>query len=224
MTNFRVALAQINCLVGDVEGNCQRIIGRIGEAREHGADLVVFPELAVTGYPPEDLLMKPRFLKENVQAMERIREATSGITAVVGFVDVGRDIHNAAAVLHDGKQVGLHYKVFLPNYGVFDEDRYFRRGRTLSVFEKRGVIFGVGICEDIWYPEGPAHDQCLHGGAQVIININASPFHAGKWAFRDKMLATRANDNTCFVVYLNMVGGQDELVFDGHSTIVDPLG
>lgn len=224
MTRLRVALAQLNCVVGDLDGNATRIIQGIGKAREAAADLVVFPELAVTGYPPEDLLMKPRFLQQNLDALDRIREATAGITAVVGFVDVGQDIHNAAAVLHDRERVGTHHKVFLPNYGVFDEERYFRRGDTLAVFEQRNVVFGVGICEDLWYPEGPAHDQCLVGGAQVIVNVNASPFHAGKWAFRDKMLATRANDNAAFVVYLNMVGGQDELVFDGHSLVLDPLG
>ena len=127
-------------------------------------------------------------------------------------------------MLHDGAIAGVQRKIFLPNYGVFDEDRYFRRGDDASVFERAGVVFGVGICEDLWYPEGPAHDQCLRGGAQVIININASPFHAGKWRQRERMLSTRASDNSCFVVYVNCVGGQDELVFDGHSTIHDPTG
>lgn len=224
MTSFRVALAQINCSVGDLAANTEHIISIIGEARQHEADVVIFPELAICGYPPEDLLMKPRFLRDNLEALERVQKATRGITAVVGFVDVKSDIYNAAAVLHNGALVGTHHKMFLPNYGVFDEDRYFRRGQTLTVFERRDVAFGVGICEDLWYPEGPAHDQCLRGGAQLVININASPFHAGKWAFRDKMLATRANDNAAFVVYVNMVGGQDELVFDGHSTVFDPVG
>lgn len=224
MTSFRVALAQINCHVGDVDGNTARIVQRIEEARRMRADVVVFPELAITGYPPEDLLLKPRFIERNLQALERVQAATKGITAVVGFVDLRADIYNAAAILHDGALAGVHHKIFLPNYGVFDEDRYFHRGERLTVFDRAGVVFGVGICEDIWYPEGPAHDQCLRGGAQVIININASPFHAGKWAQRDRMLATRASDNTCFVIYLNTVGGQDELVFDGHSTVHDPAG
>jgi NAD+ synthase (glutamine-hydrolysing) len=224
MTSFRIALAQINCSVGDIAGNTEHIIGLIGDARQHEADVVIFPELAVCGYPPEDLLMKPRFLRDNLEALDRIQKATRGITAVVGYVDVKSDIYNAAAVLHNGILAGVHHKMFLPNYGVFDEDRYFRRGRSLTVFERRDVSFGVGICEDLWYPEGPAHDQCLSGGAQLIININASPFYAGKWAFRDKMLATRASDNTAFVAYVNMVGGQDELLFDGHSTVFDPRG
>lgn len=224
MSTLRVAMAQMNPTVGDIEGNTEAIIARIDEARSRQADIVVFPELAITGYPPEDLLLKAGFLEQNLQALDRIRAATRGITAVVGFVDVGSDIHNAAAVLHDGVLAGVHRKIFLPNYGVFDEDRYFRRGEDVSVFERAGVVFGVGICEDLWYPEGPAHDQCLRGGAQVIININASPFHAGKWMQRDRMLSTRAADNSCFVVYVNSVGGQDELVFDGHSTVHEPSG
>jgi NAD+ synthase (glutamine-hydrolysing) len=229
MTQLRVALAQMNCQVGDIAGNTARILERMAQAREAGADIVAFPELAITGYPPEDLLLKPRFLDENLAALDRVRAASRGITAVVGYVDVRADIYNAAAILHDGALAGVHRKIFLPNYGVFDEDRYFRRGEDVSVFEwapRRGpsVVFGVGICEDLWYPEGPAHDQCLRGGAQVILNINASPFHAGKWSQRDRMLATRASDNACFVVYLNTVGGQDELVFDGHSTVHDPSG
>ena len=224
MTTLRVAMAQMNCHVGDIEGNTNAIISRIEEARAQHADIVVFPELAITGYPPEDLLLRAGFLDENLRALDRIRAATRGITAVVGYVDVGDDIYNAAAVLHDGALAGVHRKIFLPNYGVFDEDRYFRRGDDVSVFERAGVVFGVGVCEDLWYPEGPAHDQCLRGGAQVIININASPFHAGKWMQRDRMLSTRAADNNCFIVYTNCVGGQDELVFDGHSTIHEPGG
>lgn len=223
MTTLRIALAQMNASVGDIPGNTRRIIEHIEEARRLHADVVAFPELAVTGYPPEDLLMKPRFLRDNGAALEEIRAATRGITAVVGFVEVADDIHNAAAVLHDGRLAGIHRKFFLPNYGVFDEDRYFQRGEDLAVFQLRDVTFGVGICEDLWYPDGPALEQC-RAGAQLIININASPFAAGKWAFREKMLATRAVDNTCFVAYLNMVGGQDELVFDGHSSVLDPGG
>lgn len=223
MSTLRIALAQMNCSVGDIPGNTRRIIAQIGKARALQADLVVFPELAVTGYPPEDLLMKPRFLRDNVAALQEIQAATSGITAVVGFVEVADDIHNAAAVLHHGRLGGIHRKFFLPNYGVFDEDRYFQRAHELTVFQLGDLTFGVGICEDLWYPEGPALDQC-RAGAQLIVNINASPFAAGKWAFREKMLATRAVDNACFVAYLNMVGGQDELVFDGHSNVLDPLG
>ncbi len=220
-------MCQINTRVGDIDGNTERILSCLEEVRSQSPDVVVFPELALTGYPPEDLLLKDRFLRRNLDALDRVRAATRGLCAVVGFVDVGRDIYNAAAVLHDGVVAGVQRKIFLPTYGVFDEDRYFHRGDELCVFEhcgRRDVIFGVGICEDIWYPEGPAHDQCLRGGAEVILNINASPFHAGKWVQRERMLSTRASDNACFVVYVNAVGGQDELVFDGQSLVVDPAG
>ncbi|HEY4000926.1 MAG TPA: NAD+ synthase [Candidatus Xenobia bacterium] len=226
MRSIRIGLVQMNSRVGDLEGNTRRIIGWMHEAREAGVDLVVFPELAITGYPPEDLLMRPSFIRGNRLALERIVSESRGLTAVLGFVDAdASDIYNAAAVVHDGGLAGVHHKVFLPNYGVFDEDRYFSRGTRLQTFTlDGGLIMGAGVCEDIWYPDGPAHAQCLVGNAHLIVNINASPFHAGKWTFREKMLATRATDNTCFVVWVNMVGGQDELVFDGHSLVFDPKG
>ncbi|MHB2016738.1 MAG: NAD+ synthase [Candidatus Xenobia bacterium] len=222
----RIAMAQINSTVGDIEGNRRRIEARIEEARALQADIVAFPELAVTGYPPEDLLLKPGFIKANRDALMRIAEACQGITAIVGFVDADEsDIYNAAAVIHDGAVAGVHQKIFLPNYGVFDEDRYFSRGNRAQVFSTgHGLIFGVGVCEDLWYPDGPAHLQALMGNAHLVVNINASPYYVGKALFREQMLATRAADNTCFIAYLNTVGGQDELVYDGQSLLVDPGG
>lgn len=221
---FRICLAQINPTVGDLEGNTRRIVESLEEARALGADLVAYPELAITGYPPEDLLLKTRFLRGSQRALERIQAATRGITAVVGFVECSDETYNAAAVLHDGQLAGVHRKVFLPNYGVFDEDRYFLGGRQLSVFQLGALTFGVGICEDIWYPRGPGFYQSLAGGAHLLINLNASPFQRDKRQVRERMLATRASDNACFVAYVNNVGGQDELVFDGASQVVGPSG
>ena len=220
---FRLALAQFNPTVGDIPGNSARIIELIGEARAVHADLVAFPELAVTGYPPEDLLFKPSFLADNTAAVERIAAATRGISAVVGCVEVANDIANAAAIIEDRRLAGWYRKMYLPNYGVFDEDRYFRRGNSCPVYVINGTPVGVNICEDIWYPVGPIAVQ-RDAGAEVIVNINASPFHAGKAAQRERMIATRAADNGLFVAYLNTVGGQDELVFDGSSTICAPDG
>lgn len=223
--SIRIAFAQFNATVGDLEGNTSKILHFIEEAKSIGADIVAFPELAVTGYPPEDLLLKTSFVRDALEHMDVIRR-TTGIVAVVGFVDQAGtgELYNAAAVIADGKQVGVHHKVHLPNYGVFDEQRYFRPGQRISVFDFGGVTFGVEICEDSWYADGPHQIQSLVGGAELIIVINASPFHAGKWQAREEMIATRATDNTCFFVYGNLVGGQDELVFDGHSMIVAPDG
>ncbi len=220
---LRVALAQINQTVGDLAGNTARIIARLAEARDGGAHIVAFPELAVTGYPPEDLLLKPSFLAENLRCLREIAAQTRGIVAIVGFVDVAEDIYNAAAVLADGEWVGTYHKRYLPNYGVFDEDRYFLAGDTAPVFRFGEVPVGITICEDIWYPVGPATLQSL-AGARLIININASPYSQHKWQARERMLATRAADNDLFVAYVNLVGGQDELVFDGGSVIFDPDG
>ena len=221
--SFRLALAQFNPTVGDIAGNTTRIIELIDEARASHADLVAFPELAVTGYPPEDLLFKPSFLSENTAAVERIAATTRGIAAVVGCVEVGSDIANAAAIIDDRRLVDWYRKMYLPNYGVFDEDRYFRRGEVCPVYIINGATVGVNICEDIWYPVGPVAVQ-RDAGAEVIVNINASPFHAGKSAQRERMIATRAADNGVFVAYLNTVGGQDELVFDGASIVCAPDG
>ena len=226
--NFRLALAQINTTVGDIEGNTARIIEYVERARELGADLVAFPELAITGYPPEDLLFKTSFLQANVEAMRRVVAAARGLAVVVGYVEVGDsatgvDIANAAAIGYDGQLIDSYRKMYLPNYGVFDEDRYFRRGTECPVYRINGVGVGVNICEDIWYPVGPIAVQ-REAGAELIVNINGSPFHAGKAAYREKMIGTRAADNGLFVAYLNMVGGQDELVFDGASLVCDMSG
>ena len=223
MLSLRVALAQINSTVGDLAGNTAKILGFIDRAREAGADVVAFPELAVTGYPPEDLLLKPRFIKDNLDRIREIASRTRGIVAVVGFVDADDDIYNAAAVLSEGAVAGVYRKVYLPNYGVFDEERYFRHGREQPVFVIAGVRVGVSICEDIWYPTGPAAAQAA-SGAHVLLNINASPYHIGKREQREKMLATRALDNQVIVGYVNAVGGQDELVFDGSSLVFDQGG
>ncbi len=220
---LRLALSQLNVTVGDLDGNTAKIIAAIDEAREAGAGMVAFPELAITGYPPEDLLLKPAFLAENVARLRAIASHTRGIVAVVGFVAANDDIHNAAAVLADGRWVGTYHKRYLPNYGVFDEDRYFLPGRQAPVFRFGDVPIGITICEDIWYPVGPATLQAL-GGARLIVNINGSPYHRGKQATRETMLATRAMDNDLYLAYVNMVGGQDELVFDGGSLILDPNG
>lgn len=218
---LRLALAQINACVGDLRGNTDKIIENIEKGRKAGADIVVFPELAITGYPPEDLLLKPSFLEGNLAALDEVRAASYDITTICGFVDVLDDIYNAAAVIHNSHIAGVHHKVFLPNYGVFDEFRYFQKGTSTQVYRLGGPLFGVSVCEDMWYPDGPHRAQSL-AGAQVLINLNASPFYSLKWKWREGMLATRAGDNSAFVAYVNMVGGQDELVFDGHSVVFDP--
>ena len=224
MRPFRIALAQINPTVGDLEGNARKAIRHIERAREAKADLVAFPELAIPGYPPEDLLLKPQFLDENRHYMESVVAHSGGIAVIAGFADAaGAEVYNAAAVAYDGKLVDVYHKMFLPNYGVFDEDRYFRAGDTCPVYVINGASVGVNICEDIWYPVGPTVVQ-RSAGAEIIVNINGSPFHAGKRRFREKMLATRAADNEVFLAYVNMVGGQDELVFDGASMVFDPQG
>ena len=223
MKTIRVALAQINTTVGDLPGNTAKIIEWIGRAREVGADVVAFPELAVTGYPPEDLVLRRSFIADNLSALDEIVAATRGIAAVVGFVDMNGDIYNAAAVISDGRLVHRYHKQYLPNYGVFDENRYFQRGHESPVFTIAGIDVGVNICEDIWYPDGPTSEQA-HAGAELIININGSPYQRGKGAFRENMISTRASDNAVVVCYVNMAGGQDELVFDGHSLVFDERG
>ncbi len=216
-------MAQMNPVVGDLTGNRNKIIENVNRARKLGADIVVFPELAVTGYPPEDLLLKPQFVKDNLRVVKDIAKSTRGITAIVGFVDSDEDLFDAAAVMHDGKVVHVYHKMLLPNYGVFDEYRYFKPGERFPVLTVKGVNIGVNVCEDIWYEDGPARTQAK-AGAEVIIAINASPYHKGKGKERLKMLAKRAKDNRTFILYANTVGGQDELVFDGHSLALDPKG
>ncbi len=222
---FRLALAQINLTVGDLPGNTSRMLECLHQAREAGVDLVAFPELATTGYPPEDLLFKKSFIDGNVAAMEQVVAASQGIAVVLGYVQPRESgVANSAAIGYDGRLIDTYDKIFLPNYGVFDEERYFVKGNVCPVYEVGGVRIGVNVCEDIWYDVGPSSVQ-RRAGAELIVNINASPFHAGKSAFRrDNIVGSRAADHGLFVAYLNTVGGQDELVFDGNSMICDPQG
>lgn len=240
MRTLRIAMAQINPTVGDIAGNTRLIKAWIKEARKAKADLVAFPELAVTGYPPEDLLLKPRFVADNRRALDEIAKDCKGLVAVVGYVGQGlagggksqqpsvvaagqHELTNAAAVLTERRMIASYSKWFLPNYGVFDESRYFHPGRKVPLVTVRGVIVAVNICEDIWFPDGPTRVQAA-AGAEVIVNINASPFHIGKSRAREQMLATRARENGVILTYTNTVGGQDELVFDGNSVILDQTG
>jgi NAD+ synthase (glutamine-hydrolysing) len=223
MRRFRVALGQINATVGDIEGNVRLIVRGIERARALGCSLVAFPELAITGYPPEDLLFKPAFIEANLRALDAVTQASRGLSVIVGFVDKRDDIFNAAAVLHDGRRAGVYHKQYLPNYGVFDENRYFQAGTETPVFVTGETTFAVNVCEDIWYPAGPTALQAL-AGAELVVNVNGSPFHAGKARFREQMISTRALDDQVCVAYVNMVGGQDELVFDGASLIVNERG
>lgn len=224
METIRVAMAQINSTVGDLSGNSRKIIDYTEQARQGYADIVVFPELAVTGYPPEDLLLKPQFIKDNITTLKEISRNVSDIVAIVGFVDrKGSAIYNAAAVLHKKKIAGVYRKMLLPNYGVFDEKRYFRQGETVPVFQYGNILFGVSICEDIWSEEGPTTSQS-HAGASLIININASPYYLKKIRTRERIASQRAKENRVPIVYTNLVGGQDELVFDGQSFIADDRG
>jgi len=220
---LRVGIAQINSTVGDLSGNTKKIMQSIDQAKSLGVDLLTFPELAITGYPPEDLLLKPQFIKQNRECLNKIIEHSSDIAVVVGFVDSDGDIYNTAAVLYNKKLVGVYHKFYLPNYGVFDENRYFQAGREYPVFIIYGIGIGITICEDMWYEAGPAIVQA-YAGATVLINISASPYHAGKGLFRERMLATRASDSIAIIVHNNLVGGQDELVFDGNSLIINEKG
>jgi NAD+ synthase (glutamine-hydrolysing) len=223
MRRLRIGMAQINTTVGDFAGNRQKILKAVDQARSLGVDLLTFPELATCGYPPEDLLFKPQFIAENLRSLEKVVEASSGISIVVGFVDAKEDIYNAAALVHDGKLVGVYHKIYLPNYGVFDENRYFRAGNECPVYIIGGIGLGINICEDIWYEAGPATAQA-YSGAEVIITISSSPYHFGKGGLREKMIATRAMDNVAIFTHTNLVGGQDELVFDGNSIVLDERG
>src|SRR3989440_4374151 len=220
---IRIGLAQINPVVGDLHGNTRLSADRIAEARDQGVDIVCFPELALTGYPPEDLVLKPQFVRDNIKALDAVIAQTAGISAVVGFVDEDGEVFNAAAFIHDRELRAVYHKVFLPNYGVFDEQRYFAVGHRCPIFEQRGIRIGVTVCEDCWYPAGPMAWQADHG-AELLININGSPYHAGKRLERERMVAERAADYGAFVAYVNTIGGQDELVFDGNSVVFGPKG
>lgn len=223
---LRLALAQINVTVGDLSGNLRRIEDGMRAAAELGARIVAFPELALTGYPPEDLLLKPGFIRDNLTALDTLTDATRrhpDLTVVVGFADRDIDLYNAAAILRNGERIDVYHKQYLPNYGVFDEDRYFSAGLRAPIHVVDGTAIGVNICEDIWYPGGPPTEQA-YAGAELLINISASPFNLGKQGFRERMLATRAADTGSIVAYVNLVGGQDELIFDGSSVIFDDQG
>jgi NAD+ synthase (glutamine-hydrolysing) len=220
---MRLALAQINTTVGDLDGNRGRILERLEEAKTVEADLVLFPELAVTGYPPEDLLLRPGFVRAAEESLREIARATHGIVALVGTPHFDRDLFNACAVCAGGEVKALYRKRFLPNYGVFDEDRYFAPSRELVLLEYGGTLIGPTICEDMWQPGPPATELAL-AGAQLLTNISASPFHVGRDREREEMFATRTRDNACFVAFCNAVGGQDELIFDGHSLVLDEEG
>ena len=223
MQTLRVALAQLNTTIGDFEGNRELILAAARRADEMGADVVAFPELAITGYPPEDQLLRPAFIEEAEAHLQALAADAAGLPPlVVGCLDFTSHLYNAAAVIHGGEVLARYHKQRLPNYGVFDEERYFQPGDETLVCTIGGVEVGITICEDAWYPE-PVQDAAV-AGAEVVININASPFHAGKTRFRERMIATRAGDNTVALAYVNQVGGQDELVFDGNSLVVDPLG
>lgn len=225
MRKLRLAMAQINATVGALQGNTSKILKLIENARDLGVDVIAFPELAITGYPPEDLLFKADFLQANHQQMQQVIAASRGITVIVGFADASETnkVFNAAAVGYDGKLVGIYHKIYLPNYGVFDEKRYFHYGNLCPIFEINGVGIGINICEDIWYTDGPTEIQCA-AGAEIIVNINSSPYHVGKHHFREEMLAARAIRNKAYISYTNMVGGQDELVFDGGSVLLNQAG
>ncbi len=224
MKSFRLALAQVNPTVGDLKGNARLVRRYLRKAKRAGADLVAFPELVLTGYPPEDLLLKPCFTDQNLKALEQIIPETKDITAIIGFVDKQDDIYDAAAVLHNGKWMGTYHKHYLPNYGVFDEFRYFQKGERVLVCHRSGFRVGLSICEDIWLPTGPLSRQAVHGDVDLAINISASPFSRGKRRAREQMLSTRARDHTVAIAYVNLVGGQDELIFDGSSLILDEKG
>lgn len=223
MRTLRVALAQINPVVGDLEGNVRRVVESIHRARELEAHVVLFPELAIPGYPPEDLLLKPDFVEANLAAVQEAARHATDVVAVVGFADRANYLYNAAAVCGKGRVQGVYHKRLLPNYGVFDEKRYFAPGQQAPVFLLGDVPVAVNICEDIWFPDGPCAVQA-RAGALVVFNINGSPYHRGKWRQREEMLRTRARDCGVMVCYVNLVGGQDELVFDGDSVVIDRDG
>ena len=224
MRSLRIGLAQLNPTVGDLDGNFEKVTGAIAKAREQGVELLALPEMVITGYPPEDLLLKPSFIERAVARTHELVAHTRGMTVVVGTIERDVDLYNAAAVLHDGAFAGTYRKRYLPNYGVFDENRYFMAGGRNPVFARGRTVVGVNICEDIWYPGGPVEEQVIRGGAEVIVNISASPYHAGKSQARKRMLCTRAADNLVVVCYVNLVGGQDEVIYDGSSLIIDEQG
>jgi NAD+ synthase (glutamine-hydrolysing) len=221
--NLRLGLAQINTVVGDLDGNRSKLEEWIERAKEQQVDMLLFPELAITGYPPEDLLLRPGFVRAAEESLEQVARKARGIVVLVGSPLYDRDLYNACAVCAGGEVKAVYRKRFLPNYGVFDEDRYFAPGRDLILLEHGKTLAGVTICEDLWQPGPPATDLSL-AGAELLVNLSASPFHISKDREREEMLITRARDNACFVALCNAVGGQDELIFDGHSVVIDDEG
>lgn len=224
MKRLRIGLAQINSSVGDIAGNARKIVENMEAARDMDVDILCFPELAVTGYPPEDLLLKTEFIDDNIGALDEIRKRCAGMVVIAGFVDKKDDIFNSAAVMQNGEMVDVYRKLRLPNYGVFDENRYFQAERRFPVYRMEKMTFGVTICEDIWYPGDPMRSQVLLGNAQLVFNLSASPYYMGKPLARERMLATRAVDYNSIIAYCNAVGGQDELVFDGNSMVISEKG
>src|SRR5918911_725580 len=222
---MKIALAQINTVVGDVWGNAEKAADALDRAADGGAELVAFPELTITGYPPQDLLLRPSFIRDNLNALGEFAEKVpEGVATAIGFADLNGDLYNACAVVSGGKILYRYYKQYLPNYSVFDENRYFHGGEGAPPILRMGHnLVGLSICEDIWYPAGPPHQQAI-GGAGVLLNISASPYHRLKGDARERMLSVRADDYGCYVVFCNLVGGQDELVFDGRSLVFDPEG
>ncbi|MBU0700530.1 NAD+ synthase [bacterium] len=223
---LRIGMAQINPIVGDLKGNGQKIIEYIYQAKEAGVDILSFPELAICGYPPEDLVFKPHFVEDNIKILEKIIKHTKGITIIVGFIDTNKDgnIYNAAGICHNQNIAGVYHKMNLPNYGVFDEKRHFEHGQNPLVFILNQTVVGINICEDIWIENGPVSLQTTKGRAKIIMNISASPYHVGKGKLREKILAKKAIDNSVVICYNNLVGGQDELIFDGGSIVIDQQG
>jgi NAD+ synthase (glutamine-hydrolysing) len=226
MPRLRLVACQLNTVVGDLDGNADRIVGALADAERAGGDLAVFPELAITGYPPEDLLSRPGFITDNLSAVDRVVAATGACAAVFGFVDIDHEgrLFNAAAVCVNGEMVGTYHKRLLPNYSVFDEQRWFAPGtEPYAQYVMAGVPVGVSVCEDVWFPGGPVADQG-RAGAALVVNLNASPYSIGRRADRLAVLADRVIESGCAIAYVNQVGGQDELVFDGASVVVGPTG
>ena len=222
---LRIAFAQMNLVVGDFNFNVDKIKQHLKKARRMGADVVLFPELAITGYPPEDLLLKESFLKQCDKNLKKISRYTKGLTAIIGFAEKkGKAIYNSAALLSDGKHIGTCRKMLLPNYGVFDEKRYFHEGNSPVKFRLKGATLGITICEDLWEDSGPGKILCGQGNVDLLLNISSSPFHKGKGKTREKMIQQRARSYRSHIAYVNLVGGQDELVFDGQSLVVAPDG
>lgn len=221
MDPIRFAMAQVNPTVGDLQGNKEKIIKFISDARSLGCDIVILPELALTGYPPEDLLLKPQFADDAAKALHEIVHKTDNIIAIVGCLDKGKDgLYNSAALIRNKELIHIYHKIMLPNYGIFDEKRYFVPGDESFIFKFEGLKIGLNICEDIWEGNGPASFEAMDMGAQVMINISASPYYSGKLQARESMLIKRAQETASIILYDNLIGGQDELVFDGGSMII----